>query len=101
MPQHSMESDSPQQCRYALLAGASFSQGASLGPLIAAAAMMDAGLVLTAFCGTAILFACFSLAALVSRRRRCPSGPLHALSWETLQLRFCCCTSCTRLSAHV
>jgi Bax inhibitor 1 len=57
-------------CRYALLAGAAFSQGASLGPLIAAAAMMDAGLVLTAFCGTAILFACFSLAALVSRRRR-------------------------------
>jgi FtsH-binding integral membrane protein len=55
--------------RYALLAGAAFSQGASLGPLIAAAAMMDAGLVLTAFCGTAILFACFSLAALVSRRR--------------------------------
>jgi hypothetical protein len=33
--------------------------------------MLDAGLVLTALLGTAMLFACFSLAALVSRRRRC------------------------------
>jgi FtsH-binding integral membrane protein len=55
--------------RYALLAGAAFSQGASLGPLIAAAVAMDSGLVLTAFLGTAALFACFSAAALVSRRR--------------------------------
>jgi hypothetical protein len=91
--------------RYALLAGAAFSQGASLGPLIAAAAMMDAGLVLTAFCGTAILFACFSLAALVSRRRRCPLWPKtaqrHALSCRRLYLRFCCRAACTRLLAHV
>lgn len=55
--------------RYALLAGAAFSQGASLGPLIAAAVSMDSGLVLTAFLGTATLFLCFSGAALVSRRR--------------------------------
>lgn len=41
-------------CRYALLAGAAFSQGASLGPLIAAAVAMDSGLVLTAFLGTAV-----------------------------------------------
>lgn len=55
--------------RYMLLAGAAFSQGASLGPLIGAALGMDAAIVLTAFLGTSALFACFSAAAMVSRRR--------------------------------
>lgn len=55
--------------RYALLAGAAFSQGTAIGPLVGAAVSMDSALVLTAFLGTATLFACFSGAALVARRR--------------------------------
>ena len=56
-------------CRYALLGGAAFSQGLSVGPLVNAAINIDPSVVLTAFLGTSTVFACFSAAALVARRR--------------------------------
>lgn len=55
--------------RYKLLAGAAFSEGATIGPLIGAAMAMDSSLVLTAALATAALFGSFSAAALLSRRR--------------------------------
>lgn len=55
--------------RYLLLAGAAFSQGATLGPLVSAVLAVNPGLLLTAFLGTAAVFACFSVAAMLSQRR--------------------------------
>ncbi|PNW89070.1 hypothetical protein CHLRE_01g061807v5 [Chlamydomonas reinhardtii] len=55
--------------RYALLGGFAFCQGAALGPLVGLAAAVSPGLVLSAFLGTAAVFACFSLASLLSPRR--------------------------------
>ena len=56
--------------RYALLAGAGFSQGLVVGPLVNAALHVSPGIVLTAFLATSAIFACFSGAAMVARRRR-------------------------------
>jgi len=58
------------RCRYALLGGAAFSQGLLMGPLVNLALHVSPGVVLTAFLATAAVFACFSGAALVARRRR-------------------------------
>ncbi|GFR48134.1 hypothetical protein Agub_g9968, partial [Astrephomene gubernaculifera] len=55
--------------RYALLAGFSFTQGASLGRLVDLAIEVDSALLLTAFLGTAAVFLSFTLAALLSARR--------------------------------
>lgn len=56
-------------CRYALLGSAAFCQGMLTGPLVGVALEVDPSLVFTAFLGTSMVFACFSGAALVSRRR--------------------------------
>ena len=56
--------------RYALLAGAAFSQGLTVGPLVGMALHVNSGILVTAFLATAAVFACFSAAAVVSRRRR-------------------------------
>eukprot|EP00899_Mesostigma_viride_P006199 jgi/Mesvir1/15580/Mv03199-RA.1 len=58
-----------KQQRMGLLLGAAFFNGASIGPLIAAVAMIDPRIIVTAFLGTCVVFACFSGAALFSRRR--------------------------------
>ncbi|EIE20198.1 Bax inhibitor-1 like-protein [Coccomyxa subellipsoidea C-169] len=55
--------------RYALLAGAAFSQGLTLGPLISMVLAVHPGILFTAFLATAASFACFSGAAMLSRRR--------------------------------
>ncbi|BDA45448.1 Bax inhibitor 1 [Coccomyxa sp. Obi] len=55
--------------RYALLAGAAFSQGLTLGPLVSMALAVHPGALFTAFLATAASFACFSGAAMLSRRR--------------------------------
>ncbi|KAK9831452.1 hypothetical protein WJX81_006510 [Elliptochloris bilobata] len=55
--------------RYMLLGGAAFSQGATLGPLVAATLSVDPALLLTAFAGTAAVFTCFSVSAMLSQRR--------------------------------
>ena len=56
--------------RYGLLGAAALSQGMTVGPLVGLALHMNSGIVVTAFLATAAVFACFSAAALVSRRRR-------------------------------
>lgn len=55
--------------RAALLGGAAFSEGLVIGPLVGAVASIHPGVVLTAFLGTSAIFACFSGAALLSKRR--------------------------------
>jgi len=55
--------------RAALLLTFGVLQGMSLGPLIEHVAFIDPSIVTTAFFGTAIVFACFSAAALVAKRR--------------------------------
>lgn len=55
--------------RYALLCGAAFFEGCSLGPLVQAVINVNPGLILTAFLGTSAVFFCFSGAALLSNRR--------------------------------
>ncbi|CAL5197929.1 unnamed protein product [Lathyrus oleraceus] len=55
--------------RVYLLMASAFFQGASIGPLIDLAIVIDASLIVTAFVATSLVFACFSAAALVARRR--------------------------------
>lgn len=55
--------------RYGLLAGCALFQGATLGPLVKVVLATHPGILLTAFLGTSTIFACFSAAALLSRRR--------------------------------
>lgn len=55
--------------RYGLLAGCALFQGATLGPLVKIVLATHPGILVTAFLGTSIIFACFSAAALLSRRR--------------------------------
>lgn len=55
--------------RAALLGGAAFSNGMILGPLVGSILAIHPGVVLTALLGTTAIFACFSGAALLSRRR--------------------------------
>lgn len=57
-------------CRHALLGGSAFFQGATLGPLISLGLATHPGLLAVAFLGSSAVFACFSLAALLSQRRR-------------------------------
>ncbi|CAD6252036.1 unnamed protein product [Miscanthus lutarioriparius] len=55
--------------RYGLLMAAALLEGASVGPLIKLAVEFDPSILVTAFVGTAIAFACFSCAAVVAKRR--------------------------------
>jgi FtsH-binding integral membrane protein len=55
--------------RFLTLLGFGALQGASLGPLIEHVAYLDSSLPMTAFLGTAVVFACFSIAALFAKRR--------------------------------
>lgn len=57
-------------CRYGLLAGCALFEGATLGPLVEIVLATHPGILVTAFLGTSAVFACFSAAALLSRRRR-------------------------------
>ena len=55
-----MHKPSPVPCRYALLAGAAFCNGFTVGPLVDMAVGLHPAMVLTAFLATASIFACFS-----------------------------------------
>lgn len=55
--------------RLKLLAAAAFLQGASIGPLVQHVVDLDPSILVTAFVGTACIFACFSGAAIFARRR--------------------------------
>ncbi|GJN29924.1 hypothetical protein PR202_gb18187 [Eleusine coracana subsp. coracana] len=61
--------ESQQRNRFALLMSAAFLQGASIGPLLQLALHFDPRILVTAFIGTAIAFACFSGAAILAKRR--------------------------------
>ncbi|KAJ1415020.1 Bax inhibitor 1-related [Sesbania bispinosa] len=58
-----------EQKRVSLLMASALFQGASIGPLIDLALVIDPSLIFSAFVGTSLAFACFSAAALVARRR--------------------------------
>ncbi|KAJ9536513.1 hypothetical protein OSB04_un000307 [Centaurea solstitialis] len=58
-----------EQMRLSLLMASSVLQGASIGPLIELAIEVDPSILVSAFVGTAIAFACFSGAAMLARRR--------------------------------
>nr|XP_018632136.1 bax inhibitor 1-like isoform X1 [Nicotiana tomentosiformis] len=58
-----------QQKRVALLMAAALFEGASIGPLIKAGIDFDPSIVIGAFVGCAVVFGCFSAAAMVARRR--------------------------------
>uniref|UniRef100_A0A2N9G3T3 Bax inhibitor 1 n=1 Tax=Fagus sylvatica TaxID=28930 RepID=A0A2N9G3T3_FAGSY len=55
--------------RVSLLMVASLFEGASIGPLFDVAIAVDPSILVTAFVGTALAFACFSAAAMLARRR--------------------------------
>lgn len=55
--------------RRGLFAGAALSQGLLVAPLVRLALAVQPGVLFTALGATALLFACFSLAALLSPRR--------------------------------
>lgn len=64
-----------QSKRYALLGAFAFAQGTSLGPLVGAALAINPAIVVTAALATTAIFACFTLSALVTKRR-CAAAPL-------------------------
>ncbi|KAE9596750.1 hypothetical protein Lal_00007683 [Lupinus albus] len=58
-----------EQKRVSLLMASSLFEGASIGPLIDMAIQIDPSLIFSAFVATSLVFACFSGAALVAKRR--------------------------------
>ncbi|KVH88626.1 Bax inhibitor 1-related protein [Cynara cardunculus var. scolymus] len=58
-----------EQKRVSLLMASALFQGASIGPLIELAINFEPSILVSAFMGTAIAFACFSGAAMLARRR--------------------------------
>ncbi|KAK4489175.1 hypothetical protein RD792_004969 [Penstemon davidsonii] len=58
-----------EQKRVSLLLASALFQGASVGPLIELAIQFDPSILVGAFVGCALAFACFSAAAMVARRR--------------------------------
>lgn len=58
-----------QQKRLGLLAAFGFFKGASIGPIIDHALHVDPAIIVSAFLGTAAIFACFTAAALIAKRR--------------------------------
>lgn len=67
----SMIPHSPQteKKRLAILAGFAFLTGLGLGPLIDHVIAINPSIIVTAFLGTSIIFACFTLSALYAQRR--------------------------------
>lgn len=55
--------------RVSLLMATALFKGASIGPLIDIAIQIDPSILISAFVGTGLAFACFSVAAMVARRR--------------------------------
>ena len=55
--------------RIKLFHGFTVSKGMTLGPLLSAIAFIDPGLIVTALGGTALIFGCFTVAALFADRR--------------------------------
>jgi len=55
--------------RFATLLGFGVLQGTSVGPLIEAVSFLDPSIPMTAFLGTTIVFAAFSMSALLAKRR--------------------------------
>ncbi|EPS74157.1 bax inhibitor 1, partial [Genlisea aurea] len=55
--------------RMSLLMAAGLFEGACLGPLIELAIDIDSSILVSAFVGSALAFGCFSMAAMVARRR--------------------------------
>ncbi|KAF8380599.1 hypothetical protein HHK36_028087 [Tetracentron sinense] len=55
--------------RIALLMAAALLEGASIGPLIDLVIEIDPSILISAFVGTAVAFGCFSVAAMLARRR--------------------------------
>lgn len=62
-PQHE------EQKRMGLLAAFGFFKGASIGPIIDHAMRVNPQIIFTAFLGTTMIFACFTAAALMAKRR--------------------------------
>jgi len=60
---------SEERKRLNLLGGAALCQGMTIGPLVEVGLDMDASLIFTALLSTSVVFACFTGAALLSRRR--------------------------------
>lgn len=58
-----------EQKRVGLLMGAALLEGASVGPLIDLAIQVDPSILVSAFVGCGIAFGCFSMAAMLARRR--------------------------------
>lgn len=58
-----------EQKRVGLLMAAAVFEGASIGPLVELAIDIDPSVLISAFVGCAIAFGCFSMAAMVARRR--------------------------------
>ncbi|KAK4742042.1 hypothetical protein SAY87_000043 [Trapa incisa] len=58
-----------EQKRVGLLLASSLFQGASIGPLIDLAIEVDPSILVSAFVGTGLAFACFSAAAMLAKRR--------------------------------
>ncbi|XP_044486165.1 bax inhibitor 1-like [Mangifera indica] len=58
-----------EQKRVGLMMAAGLFEGASIGPLIDLAIQVDPSILITAFVGTGLAFACFSVAAMLARRR--------------------------------
>ncbi|MBA0763779.1 hypothetical protein Gotri_013188, partial [Gossypium trilobum] len=58
-----------EQRRVSLLMASAVFEGASVGPLIDLAIQIDPSVLVAAFVGTAIAFACFSGAAMLAKRR--------------------------------
>jgi FtsH-binding integral membrane protein len=70
--------------RFSLLMGFSFLSGVNLGPYLSYVVSVDPSIVPTAFFGTALVFVCFSLSALLSDDRKflALGGSLFsALTW--------------------
>ncbi len=84
----------PTVTRLAVLLGFGFFKGCALGPIIAISLRMDPSIALTAFVGTAAAFSCFSLAALISKRRSflylggMLSSAVSILFWMSILNRF-------------
>ncbi|KAL6979789.1 Bax inhibitor 1 [Sarracenia purpurea var. burkii] len=58
-----------EQKRVALLMAAALFEGASIGPLIDLAIEIDPSILVSAFVGCAVAFGCFSVAAMLAKRR--------------------------------
>ncbi|XP_047337821.1 bax inhibitor 1-like [Impatiens glandulifera] len=58
-----------EQKKVSLLMSAALFEGASIGPLIELGIEIDPSLVISAFVGCAVAFGCFSMAAMLARRR--------------------------------